>query len=67
MINKESTKFESRNKFKCSKKAKFKTNTIRIRGFEFSAFWDSFMPICFDPRGRFRYSDFEFIAQGAEQ
>jgi len=56
-------KHQIRNKFKCSKKAKFKTNAIRIRGFGFSDFWDSFVPICFE----FRYSDLEFIAQGAEQ
>jgi len=45
------------------KKQNSKTNAIRIRGFEFSDFWDSFVPICFE----FRYSNFEFIAQGAGQ
>jgi hypothetical protein len=61
----ESTKSEAPNpkQIQMFKKAKFKTNAIRIRGFGFSDFWDSFVPICFE----FRYSDFEFIAQGAGQ
>jgi len=62
----ESTKSEAPNPKQIQmfkKKQNSKTNAIRIRGFEFSDFWDSFVPICFE----FRYSDLEFIAQGAGQ
>jgi hypothetical protein len=45
-----------RNKFKCSKKAKFKTNTIWIHRFGFSGFEIYFGFVCFG----FRISNFGF-------